>query len=112
MLICVNLYILDYNLDSLNTYLHIVHMYKFLHHVSSHELSGVENVLSILDDQNVEKCFFLRMSGISYLCNDLSRIRKTIVYSMSHVNNALLLCKIENFCNYFFLDNFNHLNSW
>ena len=67
MLIYVYLYILDYNLDSLNTYLHIVHMYKFLHHVSTHELSGVANVVSILDDQNVEKYFFADVRDIIFM---------------------------------------------
>ena len=43
-----------------------------------------------------------KKEGLPTLCHDISRNRKTIVYSlMSYAKNVLFLCKIDLLCNYF-----------
>ena len=55
--------------------------------------------------------FFRDVLWLPTVCQDISRNRKTIVYSMSYANKVLRLmqggCKIDLFWNFFF-DNFNN----
>ena len=50
--------------------------------------------------RNREYLFFLKgMSRLPTVCHDISRNRKTIVYSMSYAKKVLLICNIDLFFN-------------
>ena len=51
--------------------------------------------------QTLKPRFFLWMSGLPTLCDDISRNREINVYSMCHEKKVLLICKIDFLCNYF-----------